>query len=147
MGLCWRIDYCWSNFNCWLFLWRGSDMSKKEYHRVHSAIITEPKIAGVTKGVFWIEVIAAMLMYNYVRVHIMTAIMIGIIYFIIHPIIRKTQKEDPVTVQHNILYHSSHYLKRSYLRFFISPTLVYFCPYNSRILSSKGRYNPAASTS
>jgi|GEM_PF-5281656 len=74
-------------------------MSKKEYHRVHSALITEPKIAGVTKGVFWIEVIAAMLMFNYFRVHIMTAIMVGIIFFIIHPIIRKAQKEDPLSVQ------------------------------------------------
>lgn len=74
-------------------------MSGKEYHRVHSSLITEPKIAGVTKGVFGIEVIAALLMFNYFRVHIMSAILIGIIFFVIHPIIRNVQKKDPLSVQ------------------------------------------------
>src|SRR5699024_7352614 len=99
MGGCWRIDYCWREFTCNVLFWGCCYMSGKEYHRVHSSLITEPKIAGVTKGVFGIEVIAALLMFNYFRVHIMSAILIGIIFFVIHPIIRNVQKKDPLSVQ------------------------------------------------
>src|SRR5699024_12564453 len=98
MGGCWRIDYCWRKFTCYVLLWRCCYMSGKEYHRVHSSLITEPKIAGVTKRVFWIEVIAALLMFNYFRVHIMSAILIRIIFFVIYSIILNFQEQDAVSV-------------------------------------------------
>lgn len=74
-------------------------MNNDYKHVVHPALIRTPKIAGVSSGFFGFECLFCILIFNFFRVSLITAILIGAVFLLVHPFMRKSQKEDPLALE------------------------------------------------
>jgi type IV secretory pathway VirB3-like protein len=68
-------------------------------HIVHRSLIEVPTIAGISSGLFGGEVMVSILMFNFFRVSIISLLLIGFIFLVLHPIFRQAHKEDPLALQ------------------------------------------------
>lgn len=74
-------------------------MKQPEEHNVHTSLIKEPTIAGVSRGLFGIEFALSVLFLNFFRFSIISLVLIVLFCFVIHPALRSLHKEDPLLLQ------------------------------------------------
>jgi|SRR5699024_816300 len=78
-----------------------SDNRRK--HMVYFSLIDEPTFGGIPKMQFFLELALGMLVVNIFRLSLMSALLVGVIYFGIHRLLKQAYKEDPMQVEFLIM--------------------------------------------